>query len=157
MSKDDANDLITYLNSLSLLESVLQLFHTLKTSVDTMREVRAYHATGSGVKVRKEEDTKLFAGYFSKLAKLVANLTYLQKHAVEDTFFKNKEYIGLILGHTRMDENNPTLREWCLMVLRNLCQVSEGVREMLEKLKTVDVSQGTLEELGIKEQVEYQA
>ena len=78
MNKDDANDLNTYLNSMSLLESVLQLFHTLKTSVDTMREVRAYHAgSASGVKVRKEEDTKLFAGYFSKLAKLVANLTYL--------------------------------------------------------------------------------
>ena len=104
-----------------------------------MREVKKYHSPTEGAaeiaKPRKEDDTLLYAGFFSKIAKLLANLTYLQKQAVDDVFMKNKEYLGLVLGHTRMDENNPTLREWCLMVLRNVCQVSEGVREMLQRLQ----------------------
>jgi hypothetical protein len=108
---------------MGLLESVLILFQTLKTSVDTMREVKAYNSSEPAPRLRKEEDTKLFAGFFSKLAKLLANLTYLQKQAVDDVFLpqKNRPYIGLVLGHARMDENNPTMREWCLMVIRNMC------------------------------------
>ena len=105
----------------------MELFHTLKTSVDTMREVKRYHLEHQGVTdaakvLRKEEDTKLFAGFFSKIAKLVANLTYLQKEHVEKVFLHgNTQFIGLVLSHTRMDEHNPTLREWSLMILRNIC------------------------------------
>lgn len=49
-----------------------------------------------------------------------------------------------------MDENNPTLREWCLMVIRNICQVSEGVRKLLAELKKVDVTMENLEQLGLE-------
>jgi hypothetical protein len=44
-----------------------------------------------------------------------------------------------------MDENNPTLREWCFVILRNICQVSEGIRTLLENLKKVDVQSEILE------------
>lgn len=81
-----ANELTAFLNDQQLLETTLSLFHTLKTSVDTMREVKAYNLPEGAPKIRKEEDTKLFAGFFSKIAKLIANLTYLQKAHVEKTF-----------------------------------------------------------------------
>jgi hypothetical protein len=42
-----------------------------------MREVKKYHAEQMSSPVRKEEDTALFAGFFSKIARLIANLTYL--------------------------------------------------------------------------------
>ncbi len=54
--------------------------------------------------------------------------------------------------NTRMDDNNPTMREWCLMIIRNMCQASEGVRECLRKLKKQDqVSQDVIQEIGLKE------
>ena len=54
--------------------------------------------------------------------------------------------------HTRMDPHNPTMREWCLMIIRNMCQASEGIRDCLRKLKKQDeVSQEVIEEIGLKE------
>jgi hypothetical protein len=40
-----------------------------------------------------------------------------------------------------MDEDNPTLREWCLVVVRNLCMASEKIRNELDKLKLVDLGE----------------
>jgi hypothetical protein len=69
-------------------------------------------------------------------------------------FRRNKEYLGLVLGYTKMDEDNPTLREWCLLIVRNLCMSSEKIRQELEKLKLVDLGEEgkkALERLGMKE------
>jgi anti-anti-sigma regulatory factor len=58
-----------------------------------------------------------------------------------------------------MDEDNPTLREWCLLIVRNLCASSEKIRSELEKLKLVDISEEgkkTLERLGMKEVYEQE-
>jgi hypothetical protein len=43
-----------------------------------------------------------------------------------------------------MDDKNPTLREWCLMIIRNMCQVSEGIRKVLEDMKKVEVKDDTM-------------
>lgn len=74
-------------------------------------------------KLKKERNpVGPFSGFFSKIAKLIANLTYLQKGHVERVFLQgDPTYLGLILSNTRMDEHDPTLREWSLMVIRNLC------------------------------------
>ena len=58
-----------------------------------------------------------------------------------------------------MDEDNPTLREWCLLIIRNLCASSEKIRSELEKLKLVDLGEEgkrTLEKLGLKEVYEQE-
>jgi Spinocerebellar ataxia type 10 protein domain len=34
-----------------------------------------------------------------------------------------------------MDEHNPTMREWCLMIIRNMCQSSDQVRQILQNMK----------------------
>ena len=34
-----------------------------------------------------------------------------------------------------MDEHNPTMREWCLMIIRNMCQTSEKIRNVLTNMK----------------------
>ena len=67
---------------------------------------------------------------------------------------KNQEYLSLILAYTKQDEDNPTLREWCLMTIRNLCQCSDKIRSRLEKLQAIDIDiegKKTLERLGMKE------
>ena len=54
-----------------------------------------------------------------------------------------------------MDGENPTLREWCLMIIRNSCQVSEGIRGVLEGLKKAEnPGDMTLDRLGIKDEYE---
>lgn len=64
-----------------------------------------------------------YAGFLSKLAKLISNLTYKAPTDILDKTFmgQNQPNLGVILGHTKLDEDNPTLREWCLMIIRNTC------------------------------------
>jgi len=110
-----------------------------------LNEAKALHST-QDPKNPQQSNNLLFKGFLSKLAKLISNLTYLQKKHVERSFLEGTKQhnIGLILSHTRMDDKNPTLREWCLMIIRNMCQVSEGIRKVLEDLKKVEVKDDTM-------------
>lgn len=120
MSADDQSSPLTKtLNSFGLLLFTMQLFQTLKTSQETMKEVKSYHGDP---KKQPTHESLLFIGVLSKLANLVSNLTYLQKEETESVFLHtDMKYLGVILSHTRMDEHNPTMREWCLMIIRNMC------------------------------------
>lgn len=62
--------------------------------------------------------------------------------------------LGAILSHTKMDVDNPMLREWCLVTVRNLCSWSDKIREDLSQLQLIEVNdQGkkAMEELGVKD------
>ncbi len=62
--------------------------------------------------------------------------------------------LGAILSHTKMDVDNPMLREWCLVCIRNLCSWSDKIREDLSRLQLIEVSdegKKSMEELGVKE------
>ena len=83
-----------------------------------------------------------FPGLLSKLTNLIAILTYQSKQASEQAFLTHKEYLGLILSHTKMEDDNPTMREWCIMIIRNLCEESEGIREVLAQMKQVGEEDG---------------
>ena len=78
-------------------------------------------------------DKHPYAGYLSKLVSLVCSLTYRRHQRVEDFFMSNdgKLRLGAILSHTKMDIDNPMLREWCLVCIRNLCSWSDVIREDL--------------------------
>jgi hypothetical protein len=95
----------------------------------------------------------LFIGVLSKLANLVSNLTYLQKEETESVFLHaDMKYLGVILSHTRMDEHNPTMREWCLMIIRNMCQTSNNIREILANMKKADKNDlEVMEQIGVKQ------
>mmetsp|Transcript_35555 Transcript_35555/g.48015 ORF Transcript_35555/g.48015 Transcript_35555/m.48015 type:complete len:82 (+) Transcript_35555:140-385(+) len=63
--------------------------------------------------------------------------------------------LGIMLSYTKLDIDNPTLREWSLVVTRNLCSWSEKIRNLLSKLELIEVSpegKKTLDNLGMKEQ-----
>jgi len=120
----EANNLTARLNDLRLMDSTLDLYRLFKTSQDAILQAKALHSGG-----KPSRQAGPFSGYFSKLAKLISNLTYLQTAHVERVFLHgDPTNIGLVLSNTRMDEHDPTLREWSLMIIRNLCQVSEGIR-----------------------------
>ena len=62
--------------------------------------------------------------------------------------------LGLILANTKLDVESPTLREWSLIVVRNLCSWSENVRESLRKLELIGISEEglkALDSLGMRE------
>ena len=62
--------------------------------------------------------------------------------------------LGLILANTKLDVESPTLREWSLIVVRNLCSWSKNVRESLRKLELVGISEEglkALDSLGMRE------
>lgn len=62
--------------------------------------------------------------------------------------------LGLILNYTALDVDNPTLREWSLIVIRNLCSWSEKVRRDLDSLQLIGVSEEgkqALDSLGMRD------
>ena len=67
---------------------------------------------------------------------------------------EGKLRLGAILSHTKMDVDNPMLREWSLVCIRNLCSWSDLIREDLKKLQLIEVNdegKKSLEQLGVKE------
>lgn len=62
--------------------------------------------------------------------------------------------MGMILSNTKLDVESPTLREWSLIVIRNLCSWSEAIREILRKLELIGISEEgmkALDSLGMRE------
>jgi len=45
--------------------------------------------------------------------------------------------MGIILTNTKLDLDNPTLREWCFFFIRNITSWSDKVRENLKKLTMI--------------------
>jgi hypothetical protein len=86
-------------------------------------------------------------------------LTYLQKGDTEAVFLHtDMKYLGVILSHARMDEHNPTMREWCLMIIRNMCQTSDEIRTILTNMKKADShDMEVMERIGIKKEFEEQS
>lgn len=60
----------------------------------------------------------------------------------------------MILANTKLDVDSPTLREWSLIVIRNLCSWSEAIREILRSLELIGISDEgmkALDSLGMRE------
>ncbi len=83
-----------------------------------------------------------FAAFNSRIVALVCSLTYRRSSIVEDFFVsvEGKLRLGTVLSYTKMDVDSPMLREWCLVVIRNVCSWSEKVREDLKQLELIEVS-----------------
>ena len=68
------------------------------------------------------------------MVSLVCNLSYksldnLEKFWLEET--RGWPLLGLILAHTKLDIDNPTLREWCLLLIRHITSWSKPIRDKL--------------------------
>ena len=67
---------------------------------------------------------------------------------------EGKLRLGMMLSYTKMDIDNPMLREWCLVVIRNLTSWSTAIREDLAKLKLIEVDPkgaSALKEMGMQD------
>ena len=151
------------------LEWTLEIMNTLKEMVEKIESVGLYkqfqlkktEEIVQGPNGTKMLDKHPFAGYNSKMVSLVCSLTYRKEQRVEDFFMSppGKLRLGMILSYTKMDIDNPMLREWCLVVIRNLCSWSNVIREDLAKLQLIDVDpkgKEALDELGMKQVFEQE-
>mmetsp|Transcript_7038 Transcript_7038/g.11839 ORF Transcript_7038/g.11839 Transcript_7038/m.11839 type:complete len:130 (-) Transcript_7038:188-577(-) len=81
-----------------------------------------------------------FSGFLGSVVCLMCNLSYLKNPLVEK-YWSSEEgwgHLGLILANTKLDIENPTLREWCLLFIRNITSWSEEIRSKLAKLSLQD-------------------
>lgn len=109
------------LNEAGVLEMALQLMKYLKDTTDILIEHKIFEPEEKfATFASKARQKHPFGGFLSRIANLIANLTYLSSSS-EVVFRKNKEFLSLILFYTKIDEDNPTLREWTLLIIRNLC------------------------------------
>jgi hypothetical protein len=82
-----------------------------------------------------------FAGFIGNAVSLISNLTYLKNDKIEKFWLDDKRgwpILGLIMAHTKLDIDNPTLREWCMLFIRHITSWSEAVRERLKTLTLMD-------------------
>lgn len=67
---------------------------------------------------------------------------------------EGKLRLGIVLSYTKMDVDNPMLREWCFVTIRNLCSWSTPIREDLKKLELIEVDpkgKDALKDLGMED------
>lgn len=85
------------------------------------------------------------SGFLTKSSRLIATLTSVNSPKVEEVFRtkenSSKREIGLILTHTKMNLQNPTLREWNIVTIRNICFQSELIRQELQDLEKIDLTE----------------
>jgi hypothetical protein len=77
----------------------------LKDTTDILIEHKVYEpeekfATFSA----KARSKHPFGGFLSRLTRLLSNLTYMEGPRSEAVFRKNKDYLGLVLSFTKIDE-----------------------------------------------------
>jgi hypothetical protein len=87
---------------------------------------------------------------------LLSTLTYLKSELLDDYLQTpdGKMRLGLVLNYTKLDVDNPTLREWSLVVIRNLCSWSEQIRKDLGSLELIGVSdegKDALDSMGMRD------
>lgn len=51
---------------------------------------------------------------------------------------KGWAHLGAILANTKLDIDNPSLREWSILFVRNVTSWSEPIRKKLDSLTMVD-------------------
>eukprot|EP01016_Furgasonia_blochmanni_P004828 TRINITY_DN11867_c0_g1_i4.p1 TRINITY_DN11867_c0_g1~~TRINITY_DN11867_c0_g1_i4.p1 ORF type:complete len:548 (-),score=69.79 TRINITY_DN11867_c0_g1_i4:268-1911(-) len=65
--------------------------------------------------------------------RFLANLTHLN-HAFVDAVVENK-LLTRLLNYTDIDEHNPMLKEWSIVLIRNITEISEKAVEIMKGLK----------------------
>jgi len=94
-------------------------------------------------------------GMKSYLMKIIANLCYNNFECQE--LIRTEGGISTILNHFIIDDNNPYLREWTILAIRNLTENNLENQNFISSLELQDVTQSALEEfqnMGFETRVE---
>ena len=122
--------------------------HKIKTITELLIKQEIYKPQ---IKLANETDPASvhpFSGFLGQIVSLICNLSYQRDTEVEQFWLDEKRgwpILGLILSYTKIDYDNPTLREWCLLFIRHITSWSADLRKKLEKLTLISTDAGDLE------------
>ena len=88
------------------------------------------------------------AGFVSDLTRLLANLVHRSKHKQDECY----DYLPVLLENCKIDQNNPYLLEWNILLIRNLLEGNERNQKFVHELQAREVlPDELLEKLGLKD------
>ena len=128
----------------------------LKTIVDALETLNIF----SPLKLKQDKKSTLevhpFQGCYSRIMSLISSICFVANPVVEHYYTspEGKIRLGFILSNTRLDVDNPTLREWCLVTIRNLTSWSDKIRLDLKALELIEVApegKKALDDLGMRD------
>jgi len=90
-------------------------------------------------------------GFVSDLTRLLANLVHQNKYKQDECY----DYLTVLLENCRIDQNNPLLMEWNILLIRNLMEKNERNQKFVAQLKAEElVPDSVFEKMGLKEILE---
>jgi hypothetical protein len=83
-------------------------------------------------------ENNLFFGFQSNVMKLIANVGYNNK-SMQQYFINNKNDFYALLNHIKIDKCNPLKKEWCVLLIKALCDNCLAIQNMILALEPVDM------------------
>jgi hypothetical protein len=83
-------------------------------------------------------ENNLFFGFQSNVMKLIANVGYNNK-SMQQYFINNKNDFYALLNHIKIDKCNPLKKEWCVLLIKALCDNCLAIQKMILALEPVDM------------------
>jgi hypothetical protein len=100
----------------------------------------------SDVEYDESEDDHMFYGYKSNLIRILGNICH--SHRENQDLIRQHGGIPLILNHCAVDYENPYLREWSVLCLRNVCEDNLEIQELILKYQAMQVDSNSQDLLG---------
>jgi len=79
-------------------------------------------------------------GYFElylNFLRLISNIVHINLAA--QNYISENNYLYLLLSFTVIDPKNPYIREWSIILIKNLTEANPAIQEKIAKLKTTDL------------------
>jgi len=108
---------------------------TLQTLYQLDRDLDKESAIPLKIKDIIEED-----GYFElylNFMRLTTNIVHI--NPVAQDYIYDNDYLFLLLSFTVIDTNNPYIREWSILLIKNLTESNPKIQEKIAKLKVTDL------------------
>jgi len=107
-SGDTAEEFRDFMAEKEMLDGAMGLLKVLRDILDILIDLKLYKQEEKFATYQaKNKQKNPFGAFLLKIVKLVGILTSSKRANPEPIFMKNKEYLGLLLSFTKLDEDNP--------------------------------------------------
>ncbi|KAJ3682091.1 hypothetical protein LUZ60_014664 [Juncus effusus] len=145
---NDENPINLLLNN-GLLDLVLNLLNELEPP-SIIKKSMINQPNNSSEKIK---NVCVYKGYRRDIVSIIANCLHNRKRVQDE--IRERNMINLLLQQCVLDEENPYLREWGLLAVRNLLEGNEeNMKEVSELELKEAVTTSEIKELGFKVEVD---
>jgi len=114
-------------NTLRLFDTIYKLDMHVKQNPNYNLDVQ---------KIIKED---IYFELYLNLLRLMSNVVHL--NPVAQNYILNNNYLLLLINFSVIDETNPYIKEWSIILIRNLTEGNPAIQEKISKLKLMDFDQ----------------